>query len=435
MRRVAIVGAGWSGLACALELVGRGCEVELFEAAPQVGGRARRVSVPLGDRSYLLDNGQHLLIGGYRETLRLMRRVGVDVDAALLRLPFEIRYADGVLLRARPLPAPFDLAAAIAAANGLAWADRLQALSFVWHWRRRGWRVATDLPASALFDGAPPAIVRRLWRPLCLAALNAELHEASARLLLAVLRDSLAGGSGAADLLLPRTDLSRTFAEPAANTLAARGARLHLHAPVQLLRRYDAGWQLDSRGQRHAAEAVVLALPPARAAQLLATVESPALTAPIAQLQAIATAPIATVYLRYPQGTRLGHVAYALLDDAAAGRHGQWLFDRGQLDEANAAVLSVVISAAATASAGGAAALADSVAAQLGADFRLPVPLASATIIEKRATIVPAPGLARPPAALPLAGLYLAGDAAASDYPSTLEGSVRSGLAAAAAIA
>jgi len=431
--RVAVVGAGWSGLACALALSARGCAVELFDAAPQVGGRARSVRVPLGDRSYLLDNGQHLLIGGYRDTLRLMRQVGVDLDAALLRLPFELRYADGVLLRARPLPAPLDLAAAIATADGLSWADRLQAISFAWRWRRRGWRVATDLPASALFAGAPLAIVRRLWRPLCLAALNVELHEASAQVLLAVLRDSLAGGSGAADLLLPRVDLSRAFAEPAAAALAAGGARLHLHAPVQQLRRLGAGWQLDSRGQLHAADAVVLALPPARAMQLLATVESPALTAALAQLRGIAMAPIATVYLRYPPGTRLEHVAYALLDDAAAGRHGQWLFDRGRLDEANDAVMSVVISAAAAASAAGAAALAASVAAQLSGDLGLPAPLASAAIVEKRATLVPAPGLARPAARLPLPGLFIAGDAAASEYPSTLEGSVRSGLAAAAA--
>jgi monoamine oxidase len=55
-------------------------------------------------------------------------------------------------------------------------------------------------------------------------------------------------------------------------------------------------------------------------------------------------------------------------------------------------------------------------------------------IADKRATIVPAPGLRRPPVALPLPSLYLASDAAASDYPSTLEGSVRSGIAAARAL-
>jgi len=71
-RHVAVIGAGWSGLACGLELTASGHEVTLLEAAPQAGGRARAVVVRLGDRQFLLDNGQHLLIGAYRETLRLM---------------------------------------------------------------------------------------------------------------------------------------------------------------------------------------------------------------------------------------------------------------------------------------------------------------------------------------------------------------------------
>ena len=64
----------------------------------------------------------------------------------------------------------------------------------------------------------------------------------------------------------------------------------------------------------------------------------------------------------------------------------------------------------------------------------MPAPLAGVAIVEKRATIVPSPGLRRPPAKLPLPGLYLAGDAAHSGYPSTLEGSVRAGFVAAQAL-
>ena len=105
-RRVAVIGAGWSGLACALELTAGGLPVTLFDAAPQPGGRARAVDVTLADRRFTLDNGQHLLIGAYGETLRLLRAAGVEPDDVLLRMPFELRYPDGFLLRARRLPAP-----------------------------------------------------------------------------------------------------------------------------------------------------------------------------------------------------------------------------------------------------------------------------------------------------------------------------------------
>jgi squalene-associated FAD-dependent desaturase len=434
-RRVAVIGAGWSGLACALELTRRGFTVSLFDAAPQPGGRARAVGVKLGDREFVLDNGQHLLIGAYAETLRLMGEAGVDVDDALLRLPFEFRFPDGFQLRARRLPAPLHLAAGLLATAGLSWADRRQALGFVLRWRRQRWQMRADAPASVLFRAAPAEIVRRLWRPLCLAALNVELEEASAQVLLNVLRDSLAGGAQAADLLIPRRDLTQAFAAPALHTLTSRGADVRLRSPVQQLTHADARWRIDSRGRIADADVVVLALPPERAADLLASTQCARLAMAIGLLRSIAMAPIATVYLRYSPAVRLPWPACALLDDSAAGRFGQWVFDRGRLDEANAGVLGVVISAAGAALSSDAGSLGTSVASQLSADLGLPIPLASAVLAEKRATIVPAPGLQRPPTRLSAPSLYLAGDAAASDYPSTLEGSVRAGIAAARALA
>jgi len=434
-RRVSVIGAGWSGLACALELLARGFAVTLLDAAPQPGGRARAVTVRLGDRSFRLDNGQHLMVGAYSETLRLMSRVGVDPQAALLRLPFELRYPDGFLLQARRLPAPLHLACGLLTARGIAWADRRHVAAFALHWRRRGWTLAEDGPASGLFDGAPAQIVRRLWRPLCLAALNVELHQASAQALLAVLRDSLAAGSRAADLLIPRRDLTDAFAGPARAALQAGGADIRLRSPVQRLARQGSCWRIDSRGRLGEAEAVVLALPPERAAQLLASANLAELAAATALLSAVDSAPIATVYLRYAADLRLPWPASALLDDPSTGRFGQWVFDRGRLDQANAGVLSVVISAAGEALAGSAEALATSVARQLSAEIGLPSPLATAVLAEKRATIVPSPGLQRPSTRLPAASLYLAGDSAAGEYPSTLEGSVRAGIAAAQAVA
>ena len=434
-RHVAVIGAGWSGLACGLELTASGHEVTLLEAAPQAGGRARAVVVRLGDRQFLLDNGQHLLIGAYRETLRLMGEVGARTDEALLRLPFELRYPDGFLLRARRLPAPLHLAAALLGAARWGCAERRQVIGFVLRWRVRGWRFAGDAPASTLFADAPAEVVRRLWRPLCLAALNVELEDASAQVMLNVLRDSLAGDARAADLLIPRRDLTQVFAGPALQTLTRRGANVRLGSPVQQLSRSDSHWRVESRGTTMLADAVVLALPPQRAAALLATTGRAELAPAIALLRALDMAPIATVYLRYPSTLRLPWPASALLDDPAAGRFGQWVFDRGYLDETNAGVLSVVISAAGSALAGEPASLAASVARQLNADLGLPQPLASTIFAEKRATIVPAPGLQRPPARLAAPSLYLAGDAAQSDYPSTLEGSVRAGIAAARAVA
>ena len=64
--KLAVVGAGWAGLAAAVALKAAGADVTVFEAAPLAGGRARRVDdLNMG----AIDNGQHLLLGAYTETL------------------------------------------------------------------------------------------------------------------------------------------------------------------------------------------------------------------------------------------------------------------------------------------------------------------------------------------------------------------------------
>ena len=86
--KAAIVGGGWAGLSTAVELAKAGVGVTVFEAAKQLGGRARSVDL----HGHRLDNGQHLLVGAYCETLRLMREVGAEPERLLKRLPRELRF-------------------------------------------------------------------------------------------------------------------------------------------------------------------------------------------------------------------------------------------------------------------------------------------------------------------------------------------------------
>jgi squalene-associated FAD-dependent desaturase len=432
-RRVAVIGGGWSGLAAALDLADEGCAVTLLEAAPQLGGRARRVELALGDRSFPLDNGQHLLIGAYRETLALMQRVGIDPQSAFLRLPFTLRYPDGFALQAARLPAPLHLAGALLFARGLGWTERLAMARAVDRWRRAGWAVARDHAAIDLMHRLPGVVVTRIWQPLCVAALNVRLEQASAAVFLAVLRDSLGADRAASDLLLPRADLSGLLPDAAQRVLLARGVDLRLRSAVEQLTRAPQGWTVRSREQAFEVDAVVLALPPWRAVALLESAGETALAPAIDTLRQITTAPIATVYLRYRSAVRLPLPALALREDPASSRFGQWVFDRGALDARCAGVLSVVVSAPGPHEALDHAALASAVAAQLSCALSLPAPDAMRVIEEKRATIAPRPGLQRPPSAL-AEGMFLAADAAASPYPSTIEGSVRSGHAAARAL-
>ncbi|HBY59404.1 MAG TPA: hypothetical protein DEH78_06250 [Solibacterales bacterium] len=297
-------------------------------------------------------------------------------------------------------------------------------------WKRSGWAVARDHTAIELMDGVPAVVIERVWQPLCVAALNVRLEQASAAVFLAVLRDSLGADRAASDLLLPRSDLSALLPDAAARTLAALGVDIRLRTAVEQLTRGPQGWTVRCREQASEVDAVVLALPPWRAVPLLESAGQAPLEPAIDTLRQVTHAPIATVYLRYDSPVRLPLAAMALRENPARGEFGQWVFDRGALDARCAGVLSVVVSAAGPHEALDHFALASAVATQLTNALSLPAPVAMRVIEEKRATIVPCPGLRRPPPML-AEGLFLAADAAESDYPSTIEGSVRSGWAAA----
>lgn len=433
--RVAVIGGGWAGCAAAVELAHKGLHVTLFEAARSLGGRARGVEV----QGKILDNGQHILLGAYKETLRLLKRVGVDPRAALLRLPLQMRYpagSGGMDFVAPRLPAPWHMAIALLRAQGLAREDKLALARFTTSARWMRWGLNDDVPVSVLLErfDQTERLIRLMWRPLCLAALNTPPERASANVFLAVLRDSLGAKRAASDMLIPRLDLGALFPLAAARHLEAQGGAVHVGAKVGALASTGAGWELQVGADRQGFDAVVLATPPAQAASLLAPLGE---TAVAGQLGAFEYEPISTCYLQYDHAVRLPLPFCALLDAPHEHRFGQFVFDRGQLDPNQAGLLAVVVSAAGAAAALDQGALAAAIARQLSAAFGLPAlaaPRWSRVITDKRATFACTPGLARPGSATSLPGLVLAGDYTASDYPATLESAVRSGQGAAAAI-
>jgi len=430
--RWAIIGAGWSGLACAVEGIDRGAAVTLIDAAPAVGGRARRVDLKFGDVHYTLDNGQHLLLGACSQTLALMRRVGVDPDRALLARPFSLRYPDGWQLQAMRAPAPWHLALGLVGARSLPWRHRIAMAGFVAQAGRDGWRRDPDCSVAQLLLSQPPELVRRLWRPLCVAAMNAEPELCSANIFLNLLRLSLGGRRHDSDLLLTRKDLSATMPLAALDYLQRRGTQILLRQAAIGLHRSAHAWSIELREQELSFDRVVLAVPADSAARLLGSTTLETLGETIRLLHGLRYEPLATVYLRYPGGVRLAAPLYALLDDAGKGRFGQWVFDRGAIDASHgSSILGVVIGGPCLRDPVDHAVLCSSACRQLQADFKLPPSQAQRVVVERRATLLAAVGLQRPPARLPAPGLYLAGDAAASAFPSTLEGSVRAGLEAA----
>nr|HRK57671.1 hydroxysqualene dehydroxylase HpnE [Burkholderiaceae bacterium] len=379
-------------------------------------------------------NGQHILIGAYRDTVNLMRRLGLEPSRLLHRIPLTVMYPDGFCLRASSLPAPWHLATALFTARGLTLSDRMALVAQLHAWKKASWLVAPNSSALATLTHATPMLIERVFEPLCLAALNVRLAQASGQMFLRILQDSLGRSRHDSELWIPRCDLSALLPDAALKTLTRQGAHLAFHGLATRLTPTASGWSIQTRKGLFEAAHVVLALPPSPARTLLETIGSDVLSEALGQLAAIESAPIATIYLRtHPPTRRLPAPAMALQECPERAHYGQWLFDRGALATHEQGIYSVVISGHGAHLNLSAEALCSAVAKQLRETLDFPAPTASAAIIEKRATILATPQLVRPPTALGLKGLYLAGDAANSPYPSTIEGSVRSGQQAARA--
>ena len=421
-----MVGAGWAGLAAAVALVQAGHEVTVYEMSPQAGGRARQVCAAGGE----FDNGQHILIGAYTHTLALMRQVGADPQALLLRRTLVLRYPDGTGLALPAGPPLLAFARAVLGAKGWRLPHKLALLRAAAGWLRAGFNCAPGLTVAQLCHVLPMPVRQDLIDPLCVAALNTPAATASAQVFLRVLRDALFAGPGSADLLLPRAPLSALLPEPARRWLQTAGAQWQPHHRVQWLAPVAAngpGWLVD--GQRF--DAVVLACSAIEAARLVAPHDA----AWARSASALRQEPIVTAYLADP-ALRLPQPMLALR--AGADAPAQFVFDLGALGR-NPGCFAWVVSGAAQSLEAGLAACGQRILAQArqvfpGAFRGDPAQVIQHLNAERRATFACLPGLDRPGTRI-AAGLVAAGDYIAGPYPATLEGAVRSGQAAAAALA
>ncbi len=433
--QVAIIGGGCAGLSAAAALIEKGFQVTLFEASSQLGGRARTVLVENNSLMHLLDNGQHILLGAYRETLALLRKVGVDEEEMFMRVPLQINmHSPSVgsvfsLKSANYLPSPLNMLVGLIACKELSISELIAAIKFMVHLKSTRFQIVGDkaLEQFLIEHKQPAKLITMLWEPLCLAALNTPIAIASTQIFLNVLNDSFSNDSLTSrkknsDFLLPRLDLSKIIANPIAHYIEQNGGKIKLNRRIRHLELEGDGFNLTTRDGREFFSHVVIAVPAARVDKLIEAI--PKLQNVYKQVQSYGYQPIYTIYLQYPADFKLPSVMTGL-----SGTLGQWVFDRGQLCNQQG-LLAVIVSATGTHQLLSQDALALEVANEIHQAFPgTPKPLWHKVIAEKRATFSCGPNLARPTNKTLQPRLYLAGDYTYADYPATIEGAIRSGIA------
>lgn len=441
-RVIIVIGGGWAGCAAAIELAQSGRRVGLHEAAATLGGRARGVA-----RDGLpLDNGEHLLLGAYVETLRLAEIVRDERapspwrTAPLAISPFSPRVENAFSLRMRQLPAPFGLLAGVLGARGLTWPARLATVRWFARLRSGGFTCDPDATVARLIEDLPARVRDELWAPLCVAALNTPPAQASATVFMNVLREAFGGAPDAAKMIVPRNGLATAFPDAALRWLRERGHDVQLSSRLRVVGTDELRLQ-NSAGEMRADAAIVAVGP-----HQLAGAFEPSLAARDARVAAALRdvgsfewQPIVSVYVGYPGDVPLPRGLVRLDDDP-----GQWVFRRDDIlhratpsaaRPAIGTLLSVVISAHGAHDALDHPSLVAAVDRQLRRLRPSLPPLGwSQVIAEKRATYSCVPALTHPEAGRLSGRVYLAGDYTYAAFPATLEAAVRSGVRAARAV-
>jgi squalene-associated FAD-dependent desaturase len=434
-KQVIVIGAGMAGLAASSTLASRGIEVILLEAAGQLGGRARSVAIEYNSQVVQLDNGQHIMLGAYTETLKLLEKIGVQEKDGFLRTPLSLDIQDlsqrggnkALFKLTTPsyLPAPLNQLFGFLNCQGLSWSERFAVIRFMLWLKNTDYLLAIDTPLADFLQSNQQSskVIKLLWEPLCLAALNTPIHLASSRVFLNVLKDTFDSKQNS-DFLLPKQDLSRLFSQPIESFLKKNGAKIQLNQRVKMIKADKNGYFVYTKNAQLKASHVIVALSPVRLRNVIS--ELPKLEFAAQQTDRYNYQPIYTIYLQYKRGITLSKPMLGMV-----GGVSQWVFDRGILC-GQSGLMAVIISAEGKHQQYTQDTLALRVAQELRDTFpQLIKPLWHKVIAEKRATFSCNVNLPRPAHLTSYAGLYLAGDYTYVDYPATIEGAVRSGVACA----
>lgn len=420
---VAIIGAGWAGLACALKLARAGYRPAVFESAPEPGGRARRARI---DNTWR-DNGQHLILGGCGAISRLLD----DINVTLARAPFA--YTDGKRsLSLAGRKGKSGLLLALLQARGFSWAERLSLFRALLQLHVRNWQTPADQTVAAWLHASrqPPNLISAFWEPLALAVLNTPIDCAAMARFAPVLRDTLGRGCQALEIWQPAADLSECVVTPLVRAIESAGGQIRTASRITAVApMVDSGYKLSlTAGDSELIfDKVVLAIPP----WSLDAISLP--FDPASLITRFRNQPIATVYLGFDNTVRLKTPLLQLAGPTVADAH-VWAIDRTPCGEPG--VIAVSLSAEGAWTTLDHETLAQHCIHQLRIATGISHPcLWHKVVCFRRATpkAVPNAWLSAT-AQEPLPELFLSGDWTHPDYPATLEAAVQSGNATASRV-
>lgn len=424
------MGAGWAGLSCAVRLAQAGYRVTVLEAGKRLGGRASSFhDSKTGDS---IDNGQHLLMGCYTESLEFLKTIGTFNKLQFqenLAVDFLDRQGKTYRLSCPSLPAPLHLFTGLLGLDTLSLAEKIgmarvyrAVKNWNGNWSLRG-ITAEDWLKSL---GQSQRCRRRFWDLITIAALNERSAVAEADSLAIVLKEAFFVSRKKSRIAMAREGLSDLLDPACGNFLALHGGKIVRDGLVT-------GMAVEGDGIRHItlrggetlqADFYVSALPFFALKNILGS--GLAQTPFFSKINHLESSPIFSISLWFDRQVTDKNFC-ALLDT-----HVQWVFNKGTN-------LALVVSGARDYLGMPDEELLNICVQEIHDCFPLSQ---NARLIhhliqrEKNATLSPKKGYSefRLSQKTPVKNFFLAGDWTDTGYPATIESAVLSGVKAFRAI-
>lgn len=431
---VVVIGAGVAGLSAAVALAEAGAAVTLLERRPYIGGRAYSYDHPALEETI---DSQHVVVGCCTNILDLCNQAGM---ADTIRWYDELTFLEPggrrSLLRPGNLPAPAHQAISFLRAPMLTLRDKAAIAAGLA--RFLSGYPADDSESFASWlkhTGQTDRAIRHFWEPVVVGALNDTFERCSVKYAGKVFHESFLRSAPAGRLGIPAAPLSEFFA-PIAELARRKGVDIRFKTGIESIGQASGNrWQVQAGGETFTASSVILATSFKQTESLLAGLSASTSTraVPNVDFSKFTVAPITTVHFWYDRDvTGIDHAV--LLDTRI-----QWMFDKSRIRRwpvERGSYLELVISASWPELEMGREEILSSALQELEQFFpavKAATLLKSGILKEARATFSVTPGLDsfRPKQATQWPGLYLAGDWTATEWPSTMEGAVRSGRLAA----
>lgn len=419
-KKVIVIGGGFAGLTATAYLAKNKFNVTLLEASPKLGGRA--YSLLDKETNTIIDNGQHILMGCYYDTIKFLTLIGALENFSFqkrLELNFVKEGFQILPLKSVPIFYPLNLILGLMNFDAINLTDRFRLLKVFLKLPFYSLNKFSDLNIKKWLEeeNQSEAIQEAFWKILAVGALNTNLEKASAKIFIDILKQIFLNGNKSATIVLPKYGLSESYCKNAEDFILRNGGIINLSEQVEhLVISNNRIQEVKTSKQNYTDfDYVVSAIQPFALSRIFG--EANVLNIPDFKYSSILNIHIWLKNDVVPEGF------FGLINSPL-----HWVFNKGTH-------LNIVISDANELVNQSDEALIDMVKSEMQKFFLLDQGLISnyKIIKEKRATFIPSNDVIdkRPAQKTKIQNLILAGDWVATGLPSTIESAVKSGRVAA----